>query len=83
MRNTFLHFINRVLHPTVSLTSLEEIERFIDPEIEFEEGPLFYKNKYEPVGDYYSRMGKRVRVLGLFHDRKEYSNELRLLKQAS
>lgn len=35
------------------------------------------------MGDYYQRMNKRTRVLGLFADKKEYINEYKLLKEAA
>lgn len=78
MRNLFLHFINRVLYPVVPLKTKESVDLFLDSDVEFEEGTKFYKNKYEPIGDYYGRMGTRVRVIGLFHDKKEYKNEFKL-----
>jgi len=83
MKGLFLNFINRVLYPTVKLRNEEDIERFLNTEEEFYEYNDFFKNKYEEIGEYYKRMGKRTRVIGFFRDKKEYSNELKLLKQAA
>jgi len=56
----------------------------LDSEKEYvEENNSIFKTKFEPIGDYYSRMGKRVRVIGLFHDKKEYKNEIKLLEKAA
>lgn len=79
----FLHFINRVINPVVTLKSQQEIDRFLDSEREYEEKSEFYKAGFEPIGQYYHSMGKRVRVIGFFHDKSEYKNELRLLKEAA
>jgi hypothetical protein len=83
MTGMFLHFINRVVNPLVTLKTEAEIDRFLDSEREYEEAGEFYKNKYEPIGEYYGRMGKRVRVIGFFHDKSEYKNELRMLTDAA
>lgn len=83
IRGMFLHFINRVINPVITLTTESDIDRFLDVEKEFEEKSEFYKNKYEPIGDYYKKMGKRVRVIGFFHDKQEYKNELRMLTEAA
>lgn len=56
---------------------------FLDSTKEFDEHSKFYPNKYEPIGDYYDRMEKHVRVIGFFHDKKEYSNEYKLFKEAA
>ena len=55
----------------------------MDSDREYEEDNEIYKNKYEPIGDYYLRMGKRVRVIAFFNDKKEYANELKLFKNAA
>jgi hypothetical protein len=83
MKGLFLNFINRVLNPMIHLKTTEDIDRFLDSDQEFEEKNDFFKNKYEEIGSYYSRMGKRVRVIGLFHDKKEYSNEFKLFSEAA
>ena len=83
MKGLFLHFINRVLNPLVHLDSEQQIEKFMNPDEEYEEHTDIYKIKYEPIGDYYRRMGKRVRVIGFFNDKKEYKNEFKLFKEAA
>ncbi len=55
IKNMFLHFINRVLYPVVTLKSEVDIATFLSSEAEYDEtGSKFYKNKYEPIGDYYA-----------------------------
>eukprot|EP00347_Sterkiella_histriomuscorum_P004030 403362013 len=83
MKGLFLHFINRVLYPVVNLKTEDQIDLFLDSIKEFQEFSKFYPNKYEPIGDYYGRMSKHVRVIGFFHDKKEYANEMKLFKQAA
>ena len=83
MRGMLLHFINRVINPVVVLKTESDVNNFLDSAHEWEEQTEFYKNKYEGLGDYYSKMGKRVRVIGFFHDKKEYKNEYRLLQEAA
>jgi len=83
MRGMLLHFINRVINPVVVLKTELDIDRFIDSAHEWEEQTEFYKDRFEGIGDYYSKMGKRVRVIGFFHDKKEYKNEYRLLQEAA
>lgn len=78
-----MHFINRVLNPSILLKSEADIDRFLDSDNEYVEQNEFYKNKYEEIGDYYKRMGKRVRVIAFFHDKKEYSNEYKLFHKAA
>lgn len=83
MRGMLLHFINRVINPVVYLKTPDEVEAFLETETEFEEKTEFYKNKFEGIGDYYTKMGKRVRVVGFFSDKSEYKNEIRLLTEAA
>ena len=83
MKGMFLHFINRVINPVVLLKSEVDIDRFINSETEYQEQSEFFKNKYEPFGDYYRRMSKRVRVIAFIHDKAEYKNELRLFQEAA
>ncbi|CDW87719.1 UNKNOWN [Stylonychia lemnae] len=83
IKNLFLHFINRVLYPVLNLKTTEQIDLFLDSAKEYVEHSKFYQNKYEPMGDFYYRMGKRVRVLALFNDKKEYSNEYKLFQKAA
>lgn len=73
-----------MLYPVVNLKSEEEVMKFLDSEKEYDEGgSKFYKNKYEPIGDYYPLMGKHVRVIGFFSDKKEYSNEYKHFQAAA
>jgi len=58
MKGMFLHFINRVLNPTILLKSKEDVITFMDSTKEYREENEFYLNKYEEVGVYYNRMGK-------------------------
>ena len=83
MKGMLLHFINRVINPIVYLRTEQEIDAFLETEQEFDEKNEFYKNKYEGIGDYYYKMGKRVRVVGFFSDKSEYKNEIRLLTEAA
>ena len=83
MRGMLLHFINRVINPVVYLKTVNEVEAFFETETEYEEKNEFFKNKFEGIGDYYAKMGKRVRVVGFFSDRNEYKNEIRLLTEAA
>jgi hypothetical protein len=84
IKTLFLHFINRVLYPVVTLKSEEDIYKFLDSEREFDEtGSKFFKDKFEPIGDYYPMMGKHVRVIGFFSDKKEYSNEYKQFQSAA
>jgi len=57
-----------VLYPVVNLKSEEEVMKFLDS---------------EPIGDYYPLMGKHVRVIGFFSDKKEYSNEYKHFQAAA
>ena len=79
----FLHFINRVLNPIVELKSESEVNLFLDMEQEWIENTDFYKNKYEKLGEKYQVLTKHTRVIAFFHDKKEYSNELKLFKKAA
>ena len=72
-----------MINPVVVLKTELDIDRFIDSAHEWEEQTEFYKDRFEGIGDYYSKMGKRVRVIGFFHDKKEYKNEYRLLQEAA
>lgn len=84
IKNLFLHFINRVLYPVVTLKSELDISKFLHSAEEYDEtGGKFYKNKYEPMGDYYHKMGLHVRVVAFFSDKKEYSNEYKLFNAAA
>jgi len=83
MRGMLLHFINRVINPIVFLKTEQEIDAFLDTDKEYDEKNEFYKNKFEGIGDYYTKMGKRVRVIGFFSDKSEYKNEIRLLTEAA
>jgi hypothetical protein len=83
MKGMLLHFINRVINPVVYLKTPQEVEAFLETESEYEEKNEFFKNKFEGIGDYYTKMGKRVRVVGFFSDKSEYKNEIRLLTEAA
>lgn len=77
MRGVLLHFINRVVNPTIHLKSEEQIEQFLDSDKEFHEETDIYKNKYEESG-IFGHLSKHTRVIAFFHDKKEYKNEYRL-----
>jgi hypothetical protein len=83
MKGMFLHFINRVLNPTIHLQSKEEIIKFMDSPKEYREDNEFYLQKYEEFGAYYPKMGKNVRVIAFFNDKKEYKNEYKLFTEAA
>ena len=78
MVNMFFHFMNRVLTPMVHLKTLDEVSRFLEIDKEWKESTNFYKNKYESIQEVYDKLGKHVRVIGFFHDKKEYSTEYKL-----
>mmetsp|Transcript_45681 Transcript_45681/g.33399 ORF Transcript_45681/g.33399 Transcript_45681/m.33399 type:complete len:174 (+) Transcript_45681:582-1103(+) len=82
-RSTFMHFINRVLYPTVHLKSELEIQTFVNLTAEFEEITDFYSQKYEKLGYYYKRMGKKVRVIGFFGDKREFKHEFKQFQDAA
>lgn len=60
-----------------------EIQRFFTPSEEWIEETDFYKNKYENLDEIYKRMSKHTRIIGFFHDKKEYLNEFKLFKKAA
>jgi hypothetical protein len=72
-----------VLYPVVYLKTSQDIERFLDSENEFEEDNKFYRTKYDSIQAHYSLMGKKVRIIGFFHDKKEYQDEFKLFKAAA
>ena len=83
MKGMLLHFINRVLNPTVLLKTPKEIETFFDQSKEYNEENEFYLNKFEGIGSYFDRMGLHVRVVAFFNDKKEYKNEFKLFQRAA
>jgi len=50
---------------------------------EYEESNEFYLNKFEALGYYYKNLGKHVRVIGFFGDKREYKNEFKLFQEAA
>lgn len=61
---------------------MEDVERFLEPQVPFVERSDFFVQKM--TGNwYYERMNKKTRVLGLFHDKKDYTNEFQIFKQAA
>lgn len=83
MPGLFMSFINRVLNPTIHLQNVSDIENFLDVAHEYIEQTEFFKHKFEGIDEYYSRMGKRTRVIAFFTDKKEYNNEFKLYKRAA
>lgn len=85
MTAQFLHQLNKILNPLVSLKSEEEIDRFLDQET-FWEGDYqtnFFK-KSEGVGrlnDVYSQMKLKTRVVCFVWDKHEYREELKQIKR--
>lgn len=81
MTAQFLHQMNKIINPVVSLKSEEEIDRFLDQET-FWEGDYqtnFFK-KSDGVGrlnDIYAQMKLKTRVVCFVWDKHEYREELK------
>lgn len=85
MTAQFLHQMNKIINPIVTLKTEEEIDLFLDQETYWEADyqTNFFK-KSEGAGrldDYYSKMRLKTRVICFIWDKQEYRDELRELKR--
>ena len=75
-----LYFINKVLHPFVTLNTIEDIHAFIDTTTEYTEQNEFYPaGTYEAIGG--SFPGKPHRCVMLVNDAVEYKSHVKKFKQ--
>lgn len=85
MTNLFLHQVNKILNPVVTLKTEEDIERFLDQETYWEADyqTNFFK-KSDGLGridEHYSSLRLKTRVICFLWDKAEYKEELRQLKR--
>lgn len=82
IKSQFLHFVNRVLSPIVWLKNQDDVDKFLNVDEEFVETTDFFKNKWEE-NSYLQKIGKKTRVIGFFHDKKDYGSEFSVFKSAA
>ena len=76
-----MHFINRLQHPTVSLDSSEDIERFLDNDVEYIESTGFFRNKNVPLGVNFDDLILKTRVIAFIFDTEDSETELKYIKE--
>jgi hypothetical protein len=79
----FLAFLNRHLYPVVILKTRRDVERFINCTKEWTENTPFYKSRYFPMKDVFTKLRKSTRVVAFIADKDEYRDELKLLTKAA
>ena len=78
-----LHFINRVLYPSLELKTIEDIDKFLDVNVEWPDRSPFYDygSKYEEVG--HGMFPKRlVRAIAFIGSKQDYKKEIKDIKFA-
>lgn len=79
-----LHFINRLQHPLLQLDSEEAIEAFLNEVQEPAETTGFFKKSGAPyLGETYSALQLKTRVIAFIFDTEEFESELKLIKDAA
>jgi len=73
------HFINRVLNPVIWIKNRDDLSAFLDPSTLLPERSDFFPNKMTDNW-YFSRMQKKTRIVGLFHDKREFADEFKSFK---
>jgi hypothetical protein len=82
--SNLLLFINKVLYPAVELKSEEDIDKFIDPRVEWIEKTDFIKGSDFPVlGHEYAKLNLKTRVLAIFCNVEDFKGELKQYKEAA
>uniref|UniRef100_A0A7S3NQN2 Thioredoxin domain-containing protein n=1 Tax=Euplotes crassus TaxID=5936 RepID=A0A7S3NQN2_EUPCR len=76
----FLHFINRHLYPIVLLKSKEDIDKFTNTTLEWEENTPFPS---QPIPDYFKNYQMVTRVVAFVKDKSDLKSELQDLKEAA
>lgn len=78
-----IHFLNRLQHPLMPLSSEAEIESFLDQSQEVKETTGFLKKENVPLGHYYDRLQFKTRVLVFIFDKEEYATELKVIRDTA
>ena len=77
-----VHFMNRLQHPLLPLDSEQAIESFLDTSIDVQETTGFLKKETPELGDSYSSLKHKTRVLVFMFDKEEYATEMKLIRDA-
>ena len=67
----FLSFINRCLYPVVILKTIEELSRFLNVSMEWDENTPFYVKGFQDVKTNFINLNKVTRVVALEMDKDE------------
>lgn len=77
-----LHFINKLQNPVLPLDTEAAIERFLDEQSEVDEATGFFKKETAPLGDHYTKLKHKTRVLVFMFDKEEYETEMNIIRDA-
>jgi hypothetical protein len=77
-----LHFINRIITPILTLSTDEDIEKFLDFDKEWIEDTKFLGENPVLLGKEYTDRKTKTRVLAFIFDKEEYEDDIKGLKLA-
>jgi hypothetical protein len=78
----FLHWMNKIINPIVTLSTDDEIQKFLAFENEFEEKTKLFENNPVFLGDTYKNRKIKTRVIAFLFDKKDFNDELSNLRFA-
>lgn len=75
-----LHFINKMINPVVTLTTDDDIQKFLSLENEWQENTKFLGANPISMGKIYTDRKTKTRVIGFVMDKKDFNDELKNLR---
>lgn len=66
----------------MQLDTEEDIQRFLDESSEFEETTGFLKKEPVMLGEQYTSLKHKTRVLVFMFDKEEYDTEMKIIREA-
>jgi hypothetical protein len=82
--NELIHFINKIVHPVMPIKTEAQMLRFLDLSKEPVEDTRFFSfgKTIRPLGDAYTRYTTKQRVIAFIFDKKDYDEELKMIRAA-
>ncbi|CDW90844.1 UNKNOWN [Stylonychia lemnae] len=77
----FLHFMNKIINPLITLKTDEDVQKFLNQNEEFQENTKFFDKNYLALGDVFKNRKTKTRVIAFIYDKEDYTDELKNLRQ--
>ena len=67
----------------LTLDTDEAVERFLDESVEADEKTGFFKRELPVLGNHYSKLRHKTRVLVFMFDKEEYQTEMKIIRDTA